>query len=82
MERQDTDAMVGEVRHTDGNNFVFNSAALSSTSAACVWAGVPLHPVDGRTEMRGLHEGLSQWHLAGTKTGPPMPVGEVDPDLV
>ncbi|KAA1135020.1 hypothetical protein PGTUg99_010038 [Puccinia graminis f. sp. tritici] len=46
------------------------------------YSGVPVEAVDCRKQLRGLHEGLAQWHLAGTKTGPPEPPVVVDPSLL
>jgi hypothetical protein len=70
------------VKHTDDRNYIINSEALSSTSKQQTFSNVPFPTVDVPTQMRGLHEGLSQWHAAGTRSGPPMPVEEVDPNLV
>jgi hypothetical protein len=82
LERQSTGAMVGEVGHTDDRNYIINSAGFYSKTRPRVFAGVPLRTVDWQSQLQGLHEGLSQWHLAGTKTGPPMPVDELDPSLL
>ncbi|EFP76461.2 uncharacterized protein PGTG_02902 [Puccinia graminis f. sp. tritici CRL 75-36-700-3] len=46
------------------------------------YSGVPVEAVDCRKQIRGVHEGLAQWHLAGTKTGPPEPPVVVDPSLL
>jgi hypothetical protein len=81
VERQTTGTMDGELRHTDDRNYIINSAALSSISAHRGFTDLPVRRVDGTIQIQGLHEGLAQWHLAGTRSGPPMPVDVIDPSL-
>jgi hypothetical protein len=59
VERQITESRLGEVKHTDNTNYIINSAALSATSKHRVVADLPLEQVDGESQLRGLHEGLS-----------------------
>ncbi|KAA1138086.1 hypothetical protein PGTUg99_029966 [Puccinia graminis f. sp. tritici] len=81
LEREAIGRYVGEVTHADNINYIVNLASLSSVDAHRNFSGVPVEAVDCRKQLRGVHEGLTQWHLAGTKTGPPEPLVVVDPAL-
>ncbi|OAV96501.1 hypothetical protein PTTG_00959 [Puccinia triticina 1-1 BBBD Race 1] len=82
VEREDTETRVGELTHRDNKNYVVNAAAISSALAHREFSDIPLQPIDPLSQVRCLYEGITQWHLAGTKTGPPMPMEVVDPSLV
>ncbi|KAA1106853.1 hypothetical protein PGTUg99_020771 [Puccinia graminis f. sp. tritici] len=81
LEREAIGRYVGEVTHANNINYIVNLASLSSVDAHRNFSGVPVEAVDCRKQLRGVHEGLTQWHLAGTKTGPPEPLVVVDPAL-
>ncbi|EFP82044.1 uncharacterized protein PGTG_07441 [Puccinia graminis f. sp. tritici CRL 75-36-700-3] len=82
LEQEAIGRYVGEVTHTDNINYIVNLASLSSVDAHRNYSGVTVEAVDCKEQLRGVHEGLAQWHLAGTKTGPPEPPVVVDPSLL
>ncbi|OAV86099.1 hypothetical protein PTTG_30083 [Puccinia triticina 1-1 BBBD Race 1] len=82
VERQDTENLVGELTHANKTSYIVNVAALSSPLAHREFSEIHLQRVEPLAQIRCLHEGITQWHLAGTKTGSPMPMEVVDPSLV
>ncbi|KNE91528.1 hypothetical protein PSTG_15049 [Puccinia striiformis f. sp. tritici PST-78] len=72
----------GEVAHKDFKNHTVNLAAMSIPQAHKQLSDTTVLPIQPHTQLAGLHKGLAQWHVAGTKTGPPGVLEVQDPSLM